>query len=409
MDTKLVKIDVISGFLGAGKTTFIKKLVGAALKNEKVIIIENEFGEVGIDGGFLQDSGIEVKEMNSGCICCSLVGDFAANLKEVLEMYSPDRVIIEPSGVGKLSDVERAILSVDTDVNALLNSKTVVVDVTKYKMYLKNFGEFFEDQIKNADTVILSRLDKTNEAKLEGVIEGIHSLNEGALIVTTPISELEGCVLVELLDENDDLADELLEEFLEEKEHHHHEHGEECGCGEHHHEHEHHHEEHHHHEHGEECGCGEHHHEHEHHHEEHHHHEHGEECGCGEHHHEEHHHEEHHHHEHGEECGCGCGGDHEHHHHHGHHHADDVFTSFGFETFKTYTQEEIANILDRIEDDNEFGLVLRAKGMVKSADGWIHFDYVPGEPEIRSGSAQPTGLVVFIGTNVKEEELKALF
>ena len=381
----MTKIDIMSGFLGAGKTTLIKKLLKEALADTKVVLIENEFGEIGIDGGFLKEAGIEIKEMNSGCICCSLVGDFGTSLKEVLDTYQPDRVIIEPSGVGKLSDVEKAVLNVDTDVDAVLNSKVAVVDATKCKMYIKNFGEFFINQIENAGTIVLSRTDKLSQEKLEKAVALIREYNEHATIITTPWSEITGADILAAIEQENDLLASMLEEM--EHEHHHHDHEEEHECGHHHHDHE---EEH-------EC-CGH------HDHEEHHHH-HDEECGCGHHHdHEEHHHD--HHHEHGEECTCGCGG----HHEHGHHHADEVFTSWGLETPAQFTVEEIHSILEALEEEDQYGMILRAKGMVPAADGtWIYFDYVPGEVDVRAGKPDVTGKLCVIGSKLNEENLQKLF
>ncbi len=420
----MTKIDIFSGFLGAGKTTLIKKLLGEAYKGEQVVLIENEFGEIGIDGGFLKEAGIEIREMNSGCICCSLVGDFGEALKEVIGKYHPDRIIIEPSGVGKLSDVIKAVEKVKDTVDIKLNSFTTMVDVTKCKMYMKNFGEFFSNQIEYAGTVILSRTDteKATEDKVQAAVGLIRSLNKTAAVITTPIEQLSGKKILDTMENNRSLEKELMEEETcpvcggHHGHHHHHEHDhEECGCG-HDHDHEHHHHEHDH----EECGCG-HDHDHEHHHHEHNH----EECGCGhdhdhEHHHHEHDHEEcgcghehdheHHHHEHDhEECGCGHEHDHEHH-HHGHHHADEVFTSWGRETVKAYTQEEISSILDTLSEDDSYGMVLRAKGMVAGKDGeWIYFDMVPGEADIRKGSPDYTGRLCVIGSKLQEEKLAELF
>ena len=388
----MTKIDIMSGFLGAGKTTLIKKLLKEALKDSKVVLIENEFGEIGIDGGFLQDAGIEIKEMNSGCICCSLVGDFGTSLKEVLDTYQPDRVIIEPSGVGKLSDVEKAVLNVDTNVDAVLNSKVAVVDASKCKMYMKNFGEFFINQIEHADTIVLSRTDKLSQDKLEKVVELIREHNDHATVITTPWNQITGTDILDAMEAREDMLAEMMEEVEEMHRHHHehhhdHEEEHECCCGHHgHHEHHHDHEE------GDECCCGHHgHHEHHHDHEEEH------ECSCG-------HHE--HHHEHGEECSCGCGG----HHGHGHHHADEVFTSWGMETPVQYSVEAITDILEELENESEYGMVLRAKGMVPATDGtWIYFDYVPGESDIRQGNPAVTGKLCVIGSNLKEEKLTALF
>ena len=408
----MTKIDIMSGFLGAGKTTLIKKLLKEALKDSKVVLIENEFGEIGIDGGFLQDAGIEIKEMNSGCICCSLVGDFGTSLKEVLDTYQPDRVIIEPSGVGKLSDVEKAVLNVDTNVDAVLNSKVAVVDASKCKMYMKNFGEFFINQIEHADTIVLSRTDKLSQDKLEKVVELIREHNDHATVITTPWNQITGTDILDAMEAREDMLAEMMEEVEEMHRHHHehhhdHEEEHECCCGHHgHHEHHHDHEE------GDECCCG-----HHGHHEHHHDHEEGDECCCGHHGHHEHHHdheEEHecscghheHHHEHGEECSCGCGG----HHGHGHHHADEVFTSWGMETPVQYSVEAITSILEELENESEYGMVLRAKGMVPATDGtWIYFDYVPGESDIRQGNPAVTGKLCVIGSNLKEEKLTALF
>ena len=396
----MTKIDIMSGFLGAGKTTLIKKLLKEALNDTKVVLIENEFGEIGIDGGFLKEAGIEIKEMNSGCICCSLVGDFGTSLKEVLDTYQPDRVIIEPSGVGKLSDVEKAVLNVDTDVDAVLNSKVAVVDATKCKMYIKNFGEFFINQIEHADTIVLSRTDKLSQEKLEKAVELIREHNDVATIITTPWSAISGKDILATMEQENDLLAAMLEEMEHEHHHDHHEEGHECCCGEH---------EHHHHDEEHECCCG-----HDHH--EHHHHEHGEECICGHHHdHEEHHehhhhdheeHHEHHHHDHGDGCTCGCGG----HHEHGHHHADEVFTSWGLETPVQYTVDEIHAILEALEEEDEYGMILRAKGMVPSVDGtWIYFDYVPGEVDVRAGKPDVTGKLCVIGSKLNEENLNKLF
>ena len=385
----MTKIDIISGFLGAGKTTLIKKLLGEALSGEKVVLIENEFGEIGIDGGFLKDSGIQITEMNSGCICCSLVGDFEKSLAEVLDKFSPDRVIIEPSGVGKLSDIIHAVEKIDRD-NISLNSFSTVVDAKKCKMYLKNFGEFFCNQVENARAIILSRSQDASEEKLAETIELLRGLNSEANIITTPWDALDGKKILHAMETAKLLSKELEEEH--EKAHHHHEHGEECHC----HDHEHHHD------HDEECHC----HEHEH---EHHHHEHGEECHCHEHEHHHDHdeechcHEHEHHHEHGQECHC-----HEHGHHH-HHDADEVFASVGFETIKKYTLEEIQAILKELGNTETYGFILRSKGIVPAADGWIHFDYVPEESNVRMGSAETIGKICVIGSGIDETKIKALF
>ena len=395
----MVKIDIISGFLGAGKTTLIKKLLKEAFEGEQVVLIENEFGEIGIDGGFLKDAGIEIREMNSGCICCSLVGDFGASLKEVVEKYHPDRILIEPSGVGKLSDVIKAVQGVEEDVDIQLNSYTTVVDAKKCKVYMRNFGEFFDNQVQYAGAIIMSRTDIVDEKKAMESMELLRSINEKAAIITTPIEKLDGKKILEVMEHPVSLADELLKE--EHEHHHHHDHDEECGCG-HDHDHEHHHDhdeecdhdhEHHHHDHDEECGCG---HDHDH---EHHHHDHDEECGCG-----HDHDHEHHHHDHDEECGCG------HHHDHHHHHADEVFTSWGRETIKKFTREGLEKMLESLSTSEEYGVILRAKGMLPAEDGtWIYFDMVPEETEIREGSPEYTGRLCVIGSKLKEDKLAELF
>jgi len=398
----MTKIDIISGFLGAGKTTLIKKLLDGAFQGEKVVLIENEFGEIGIDGGFLKDAGVEITEMNSGCICCSLVGDFGKSLKEVVDRFHPDRVIIEPSGVGKLSDVIKAVQDVQADLgDAELNSFSAVVDASKAKIYMKNFGEFFNNQVESAKTIILSRTQNVKEDKLEAVVALLREHNAEAAIITTPWDQLDAALVLSAMEKKTSFETEMLEEMKHHHhEHHHHEHGEDCTCGCH--EHEHHHEEHEHHHHHEEgeCCCGHHHEEHEHHH----HHE-DEECCCG-HHHEEHEHHHEHHHEHGEGCTCGCH-DHEGHHHH---HADEVFTSWGKETPHKYTREEIEAVLVKLAETNEFGTILRAKGMVAGVDGhWIYFDLVPGEYELREGMADYTGRLCVIGTDLKEAALAEAF
>ena len=403
----MVKIDIISGFLGAGKTTFIKKLLKEAIAGEKVVLIENEFGEIGIDGGFLKDSGIEIREMNSGCICCSLVGDFGRSLNEVLTKYTPDRVIIEPSGVGKLSDVMKAVCDVAGEIDVVLNGSVTVVDAQKCKMYMKNFGEFFDNQIQYAGAIIMSRTDIATEKKVQESLELLRSLNKDAAIITTPIENLDGKKLVEVMEHPVSLEQEMLEE---EHEHHHHHHDDECGCG---HDHDHEEHEHHHdHDHDEECG-------HDHDHEEHeHHHHHDEECGCGhDHDHDEH---EHHHHDHDGECGCGHDHDHEHHHHHDgecgcghdhhHHHADEVFTSWGRETIKKFTREGLEKILEALSESDKYGIILRAKGMLPAEDGtWIYFDMVPEETEIREGAPEYTGRLCVIGSKLDEHALEELF
>ena len=406
----MTKIDVISGFLGAGKTTFIKKLLEEAIAGEQVVLIENEFGEIGIDGGFLKDAGIEIREMNSGCICCSLVGDFGKSLQEVITRYQPQRVIIEPSGVGKLSDVMKAVRDVSADLDVTLNSSVTVVDVKKCRMYMKNFGEFFNNQIQYAGNIVLSRTDIADHDKVEAAVAMIRELNDKASIITTPLDQLTGAQLLEIIEKPDtmmeDLMAEVQEQYHEHHHHHDHEHGEECGC----HDHEHHH---HDHEHGEECGC----HDHEHHH--YHDHEHDEECGCHDH---EHHHD--HEHEHGEECGCH---DHEHHNHdhdhgegcscgchdhdHHHHHADEVFTSWGMETAAPIKREDLEAVLEDLAETTHYGEVLRAKGMLPTdkAGEWLYFDLVPEQYEIREGKPDYTGKVCVIGARLKEEELNKAF
>ena len=383
----MTKIDIFSGFLGAGKTTLIKKLLKEAYKGEQVVLIENEFGEIGIDGGFLKEAGVEIREMNSGCICCSLVGDFGTALKEVIAKYEPQRIVIEPSGVGKLSDVIKAVQKIENEVEIKLNSFTTVVDATKCKMYMKNFGEFFSNQIEYAGTVILSRTDKASEEKIATALEIIRGLNQTAAVITTPIEKLSGEKILDTMENNRSLEKELMDEEVcpvcgghHEHEHHHDHDHEECGCG-----HDHEHEHHHHHDH-EECGCG-HDHEHEHHHDH------------------DHEHEHHHHHDHEE---CGCGHDHEHHHHH---HADEVFTSWGKETTKKYTKEGIHEILEALSNHNdEYGMVLRAKGMVEGEDGqWIYFDMVPGEADVREGAPEYTGRICVIGSKMNEANLARLF
>ena len=380
----MTKIDIISGFLGAGKTTLIKKLLKEAFQEEQVVLIENEFGEIGIDGGFLKEAGIQIREMNSGCICCSLVGDFGASLKEVISKYHPDRILIEPSGVGKLSDVIKAVQGVQEETGLVLNSYTTVVDAKKCKMYMRNFGEFFNNQVEYAGAIIMSRTDIVDEAKAAAAMELLRGINSKAAIITTPIANLDGKKILEVMEHPVSLEQEMLEEecgHIHEHGHHHHEE-----------EHSHSHEEHEHH-HDHECGCGE-----DHHHEEHEHH-HDHECGCGE----DHHHEEHEHH-HDHECGCG------HDHHHGHHHADEVFTSWGRETIKKYTKEKLEKILDTLSESEEYGTILRAKGMLPCEDGtWIYFDMVPEETEIRSGAPEYTGRLCVIGSKLNEEKLAELF
>ena len=391
----MTKIDIYSGFLGAGKTTLIKKMIQEAYQGQQLVLIENEFGEIGIDGGFLQDAGINITEMNSGCICCSLVGDFGKALAQVIEQYHPDRIVIEPSGVGKLSDVVAAVEKV-TNEDVTLGSTVAVADVSKVKVYMKNFGEFYNNQIETAQTIILSRTDSVPQAKLDAAVALIREHNAHATLITTPWPQLTGMQILDAMNGEDTLQKHIhdMEHAHEEHhcccgghhgEHHHHEHGEHCGCGNHH-------GEHHHHEHGEHCGCGG-------HHGEHHHHEHGEHCGCGN------HHGEHHHHEHGEHCGCG--GHHGEHHHH--HHADEVFTSWGVETARKYTIGELAAAMDAL-DTGRCGIVLRAKGIVAGVEGeWFHFDYVPGEHEIRVGSAAVMGRLCVIGSKLDEQAISELF
>ena len=445
----MTKIDIYSGFLGAGKTTLIKKMIQEAYAGQKLVLIENEFGEIGIDGGFLQEAGINITEMNSGCICCSLVGDFGKALTQVISEYNPDRIVIEPSGVGKLSDVIGAVEKV-TNEEVTLGYTVAVCDAGKVKVYMKNFGEFYNNQIETASTIILSRTDSVPQAKLDASVALIREHNEKATIVTTPWNQLTGAQLLEAMEGQATLAAELAKLEAEHKHHHHHhEHCEHCSCGchdheehEHHHHHDHeegcccghhhHHEEEHHccgHHHGDE-GCHEHHHghveEHEcahhheeehhccgHHHDHEHHHEHDEHCSCG------HHHDHEHHHEHGEHCGCGHHHDHEHHHEHGehcscghdhhHHHADEVFTSWGVETHKKFDRAFVENCLKQL-DSGEYGIVLRAKGIIEATDGtWIHFDMVPEEYDVRVGGAAITGKLCVIGSKLDEKGIAALF
>ena len=353
----MAKVDIISGFLGAGKTTLIKKLIQEVFSGQKIVLIENEFGEIGIDGGFLKDAGINITEMNSGCICCSLVGDFGKALKEVTQQFHPDRIIIEPSGVGKLSDVRKAVEDAAGEAGLELNVLATVVDAGKMKLYMKNFGEFYNNQVEHAGAVILSCTQKLSEEKQLQAAALIREKNPKAVIITTPWDDLTGAQILDAVEGTDSLAKQLMEEH----EHHHHE--GECSCGHHHEEHEHHHHE--------------------------------GECSCG-HHHEEHHHEG--------ECGCG------HHHEHGHHHADEIFTSWGRETPRKYTKDEIEQILKTLSETEEYGTILRAKGMLPTADGsWIHFDMVPGEYELREGSADYTGRICVIGAQIAEEKLEKLF
>lgn len=415
----MTKIDIISGFLGAGKTTFIQKLLSDALKGENVVLIENEFGEIGVDSGFLKNAGIEIREMNQGCICCSLVGDFESSLKEVIEQYHPDRILIEPSGVGKLSDILSAVKTVSENLDVKLDGAVTVVDATKAKLYNKNFGEFFDDQIRFATSVVLSRMDIASGEKAQEAVNIVRGINPHANLITTALTELSGEKLLEIIGKEENLEEELLAEVKAKAAHHH----------EHHHDHEHHHE--HHHEHGESCGCGchdeeEHHHHHEHdescgcgchdeeEHEHHHHHEHDESCGCGCHD-EEH---EHHHHEHGESCGCGGHDEeHEHHHHHhegcgcGHDHdADEIFDSIGLEVFKKVDRNHLAEILEEMAEGCAYGGIVRAKGMLACTDGtWVNFDLVPEQVEIREAGPENIGKFVVIGTELQKDKIKALF
>ena len=382
----MAKIDIISGFLGAGKTTLIKKLLGEALKGQQVVLIENEFGEIGIDGGFLKDAGVNITEMNSGCICCSLVGDFGTALKDVITKFNPDRIIIEPSGVGKLSDVIKAVQGVAEDAPIELNSLVTVADANKCKMYMKNFGEFYNNQVESAHTIVLSRTQNMKQDKLEACVDMIREHNKEATVITTPWDELTGEQLLAAMEKPVSLADMVMAEE------------EICPvCGGHHdhddHEHEHHHD-----------------HDHEHEHEHHHDHDHDDHCGCGHDHDHDHEHEHEHHHDHDHDDHCGCGHDHDHDHHH-HHHADEVFTSWGKETPRKYTKEEVETILKALSaDNNEYGIILRAKGMLPSQDGtWIYFDMVPEEYEIREGQPEYTGRLCVIGSKIDEAKLEKLF
>ena len=370
-DNEMTKVDIISGFLGAGKTTLIAKLLKEAFQGEQVVLIENEFGEIGIDGGFLKESGVEIREMNSGCICCSLVGDFGTSLKEVVEKYHPDRIIIEPSGVGKLSDVIKAVKDLHIENEIRLNSASTVADASKVKVYMKNFGEFFNNQIEHAGTIILSRTQNVSEAKLKTDIELIRSLNKDAHIITTPWDDINGKQILDAMENVTNLELEMLAEAAAkaaEEHEHHHDHDGECGCG----------------------------HDHDHEHE--HHHDHDGECGCG------HDHEHEHHHDHDGECSCG------HDHHHGHHHADEVFTSWGVETPDKYDKETLSEILRKLSETDDYGDILRAKGMLPTPEGkWMFFDLVPEEYEIRDGEPEITGRICVIGAKLKEDALKELF
>ncbi len=401
----MTKIDIFSGFLGAGKTTLIRKLISEAFKGEKLVLIENEFGEIAIDGGFLQDAGIEITEMSQGCICCSLVGDFGKALRQVLETYHPDRILIEPSGVGKLSDVIRAVQNLHME-DVTLNSFTTVADANKCKMYMKNFGEFYNDQIEHANSIILSRTDGIKPEKLEACVALLREHNQNATIITTPWDQLTGAQILETMEHKNTLEEELklLAEETEHEHHHHHDHDHDehdehctCGCHDHHDdddEHEHHH--HDHEEHDEHCTCG-----------------------CHDHHDDDDEHEHHHHHhdheEHDEHCTCGCHDhDHDHdehdHEHHHHHHADEVFTSWGTETTRKFTKDEIEHILEELDNSEKYGMILRAKGIVAGRDGeWIHFDYVPEETSVRNGSAGVIGRLCVIGSHINEAAIEALF
>ena len=401
----MTKIDIFSGFLGAGKTTLIRKLISEAFKGEKLVLIENEFGEIAIDGGFLQDAGIEITEMSQGCICCSLVGDFGKALRQVLETYHPDRILIEPSGVGKLSDVIRAVQNLHME-DVTLNSFTTVADANKCKMYMKNFGEFYNDQIEHANSIILSRTDGIKPEKLEACVALLREHNQNATIITTPWDQLTGAQILETMEHKNTLEEELklLAEETEHEHHHHHDHDHEehdehctCGCHDHHDddedEHEHHH--HDHDEHDEHCTCG-----------------------CHDHHDDDDEHEHHHHDhdEHDEHCTCGCHDhdhdhdEHDHEHHHHHHHADEVFTSWGTETTRKFTKDEIEHILEELDNSEKYGMILRAKGIVAGRDGeWIHFDYVPEETSVRNGSAGVIGRLCVIGSHINEAAIEALF
>ena len=386
----MTRIDIFSGFLGAGKTTLIRKLIAEAYKGERLVLIENEFGEIAIDGGFLKDAGVEITEMNSGCICCTLVGDFEKALKKVMEEYAPDRIIIEPSGVGKLSDVARAVEQVE---GAVIGAKVTVVDAGKCRMYMRNFGEFFNDQVENADIIVMSRTDTANESKILTASELLKKLNPNASLISTPWDKLDGMLIKQAMD-GDALKKQMEQLEHEEHEHHHHhdhDHDEECSCGCHDHDDDDHdeHEHHHHHDHDDECSCG-----------------------CHDHDHDDDDHDEHEHHhhdhDHDDECSCGCH-DHDHEHHH-HHHADEVFTSWGVETPKKFDEASLHAMLDELADAEKYGTILRAKGFVDASDGeWIYFDYVPGEADIRRGNAAVTGRLCVIGSKLNEQALKELF
>ena len=388
----MTKIDVYSGFLGAGKTTLIKKLIKEAYAGEKVVLIENEFGEIGVDGGFLKDSGVNITEMNSGCICCSLVGDFAKALKQVEEQYAPDRIIIEPSGVGKLSDVIRAVERANVE-NSVLNAFCAVVDANKCKMYMKNFGEFFIDQVKNASCVVLSHTTGMSEEKLHACIEALKAVNLDANYVTAEWDKLDGKTILAAMEKKDSLDAELkkLAEEYEHEHHHHDDDDDDCCCHDHEHEHHHHDDD------DDDCCCHDHDHEHEHHH----HDDDDDDCCCHDHEHEHHHHDDD-----DDDDDCCC---HEHEHEHHHHHADEVFTSWGLETAHKFTEEELKNALQALQNEEKYGTVLRAKGIVDGGEHWWHFDYVPGEPDVRTGAAGATGRLCVIGCKLNEDALKELF
>ena len=421
----MTKVNIISGFLGAGKTTLIKKLLGGAFGDEKVVLLENEYGEVGVDGGFMKDSGIQVTELNSGCICCTLVGDFSKALGELIDTYHPDRILIEPSGVGKLSDIRRVVDDASHELDLTLAGCATVADVTKCRIYLKNFREFFLDQIQSAETIILSRTQTASEDRIEKAVALLRENNERARIITTPWDDLDAKKMLDTIETPDFLLtiDELFADE-DEHEHHHHDHdGDECCCGHHHHDDDDDEHEHHHHDHdGDECCCGHHHHDDDDDEHEHHHHDHdGDECGCGHHHHdddedehEHHHHHDHDHDEHDHECGCGHHHHHDHecgcgHHHHGHD-ADEVFQNIGVETPKKFEESAVREALEALDDEHRFGSILRAKGILPLTDGsWLHFDYVPGECDLRHGPADYTGRMCIIGVNINEPALKELF
>ena len=406
----MTNVTIISGFLGAGKTTLIQKLLKEAFQGEKCVLLENEYGEVGIDGGFMKDSGIEITELNSGCICCTLAGDFTQAIGEIVEKFHPDRLIIEPSGVGKLSDIRRVVEEQEKETGLIhLTGSATVVDAGKCRMYLKNFGEFFEDQVKCAETVVFSRTQKVSEEKLETAYELVRNLNAEARLISTPWDNIDGKVIVDAIEHPEQLIDvNSVAPAHHHHHHHHHDHDDDCDCGCHDHEHEHHH----HHDHDEHCDCGCHDHEHEHHH----HHDHDDDCDCGCH---DHEHEHHHHHDHDEHCDCGCHDhEHEHHHHHDHHghgcscghdhdhDADEVFENIGIETVKKINKSTLENALRTFEDEEKYGVILRMKGILESREGgWIHFDYTPGEYEIRNGSADYTGRLCIIGVDLKKEAI----